>query len=75
MPDTLTLMGRPKKPETTSVRVDKRLVRKLEVIAIAKDISLPDLLAGYLTPHVEKDFPKALKSVQDWGMKVEDDDK
>lgn len=74
MADTLMVMGRPKKPQTTSVRVDRKLVKKLEVIAIARDVSLPDLLGAYLSPLIDKDFPKALKTVQDWGMKVEEDD-
>lgn len=59
------------KPKRGSVRVNTRIARLLGIIALANDVAVADLLDYYLAPIVEREFPKALKTVQGWDAKID----
>jgi hypothetical protein len=61
---TLPAMGRTKKPETETVRLNKDLIRKLRHLAAHADISLPDYLADMLNPLVDKRFDAMVEDLK-----------
>lgn len=60
MTTSILEVGRPKKPKTDNVRLEKRLLKNIRMIAGHLDISVPDYLKQKLTPIVEKELAKVL---------------
>lgn len=48
-----------------AVKLDRRLVAKAQLIAKVRGISVAEYLSELVRPHIEKDFPKALSSLND----------
>lgn len=54
---------RHKRPDATSIRLNKQLVQRVRVMAIAERVALPALMNRLLEPLVDRDYPEALKAL------------
>lgn len=64
MPDTISVMPKPHKTNTDSIRIDKDIAKKARIVAASRNKSLPDYLNSVLAPIINADIKK-LKSVLD----------
>jgi hypothetical protein len=53
-------MAKKKARDDQAVKVDRHLVVKAQLIAKTRGVTVAEYLSELLRPHIEKDFPKAL---------------
>lgn len=56
-----------KKP-TLSAKLDTDLVKKAKLIALSRGIKMSDYLSSLVRPGLERDYPKALKKLNETGV-------
>jgi hypothetical protein len=62
------------KSETDAVKLAKDLVRKARVISLATGKNMSDYLSAICRPTVDRDYPKALRKLQEEGDDTPADD-
>jgi hypothetical protein len=57
-------MSDEKKRNDKAVKIARDLATKAKVIAESRGITIADYLSPLLRPHIEKDWPKAIKAIE-----------